>query len=172
MSRACNRAENSHQPTRRRERKMQRLKSPGSDRPGRFSHPATLSASSETKHSGHGKSLLLPKPELRPPDCEGTEGPRCKRLGSLPIISFRQRPAEPHCLLPSVQSRPPQSMTYSVSDMGLAVALGCQRSSKSSAKTSRNSPWRRQVVENRVRWTYFIGALETGGTVNLRIPGK
>jgi transposase-like protein len=79
-----NRAENSHQPTRRRERKMQRFKSPGSAQ--RFqsihaavfnpstssviSHPATRSASQETKRSGHGKPPPLPKPELGPPDCD------------------------------------------------------------------------------------------------------
>ena len=65
-----NRAENSHQPTRRRERKMQRFKSP--DQPSascRFtpppktlstssaiSHPTARSASSETKRSGQWRA--------------------------------------------------------------------------------------------------------------------
>src|SRR5689334_16968765 len=66
--RANNRAENSHQPTRRRERKMQRFKSPGSAQRFLFtppsktlstssaiSHPAAHSASSEKKLSGRGE---------------------------------------------------------------------------------------------------------------------
>jgi DDE domain len=64
-----NRAENSHQPTRRRERKMQRFKSPGSAQrsclftpPSKtrstssaISPPAARAASSETKRSGRGE---------------------------------------------------------------------------------------------------------------------
>jgi IS1 family transposase len=67
--RANNRAENSHQPTRRRERKMQRFKSPGSAQrscpftpPSKtpstssaISHPAAPSASSEARHFGRGE---------------------------------------------------------------------------------------------------------------------
>jgi putative transposase len=76
-----NRAENSHQPTRRRERKMQRFKSPGSAQrflcvhaPSKtrstsnaISHPAARSASSGTKRSGCGESPPRPEPELRLP---------------------------------------------------------------------------------------------------------
>ncbi len=72
-----NRAENSDQPTRRRQRKMQRFKSPGSAQrflsftppssapstSSAISHPAIRSASSKTTHSGDGKRLPLPKPE-------------------------------------------------------------------------------------------------------------
>jgi putative transposase len=70
-----NRAENSHQPTRRRERKMQRFKSPGSAQ--RFlsihaaaqilstsnviSPPAARSVSSETKRSERGEPPLRPE---------------------------------------------------------------------------------------------------------------
>src|SRR5208283_5509939 len=64
-----NRAENSHQPTRRRERKMQRFKSPGSangscpfmqpsitrSTSSAISRPATRSASSEATRSGRGE---------------------------------------------------------------------------------------------------------------------
>ncbi len=77
-----NRAENSHQPTRRRERKMQRFKSPGSAQrflsvhaavqnkdstSSAISHPAARSASSETKRSGRGEPPPRPEPELRLP---------------------------------------------------------------------------------------------------------
>jgi DDE superfamily endonuclease len=72
-----NRAENSHQPTRRRERKMQRFKSPGSAQrsclftpPSKtrstssaISPPAARSASSETKRSGRGEPP--PRPEVQ-----------------------------------------------------------------------------------------------------------
>jgi putative transposase len=68
--RANNRAENSHQPTRRRERKMQRFRSPGSAQrflsihaavqtpstSSAISHLAARSAFSETKRSRHGKA--------------------------------------------------------------------------------------------------------------------
>jgi len=73
-----NRADNSHQPTRRCERKMQRFKSP--DQPNAsclftprsttystssaISHPAARSASSETKRSRRGELLPWPEPEL------------------------------------------------------------------------------------------------------------
>ena len=71
-----NRAENSHQPTRRGERKMQRFKSPGSTQRflsihaavhntfnvQRHSHPAARFASSETKHSGCGEPPPRPEP--------------------------------------------------------------------------------------------------------------
>jgi transposase-like protein len=73
-----NRAENSHQPVRRRERKMQRFKSPGSAQRLPFtppsktlsmssaiSHLAALSASSETTPSGRGEPL--PRHELNRP---------------------------------------------------------------------------------------------------------
>jgi hypothetical protein len=70
-----NRAGNSHQLTRGRERKMQRFKSPGSmqrclrsrrrpqhvQRPAPLSHPAARSASCETKRSGRGDPP--PRPE-------------------------------------------------------------------------------------------------------------
>jgi hypothetical protein len=72
-----NRAENSHQPTRRRERKMQRFKSPGSAQRFLFtppsktlstssaiSHPAARSASSEAKRSGHVEPPPWPESEL------------------------------------------------------------------------------------------------------------
>jgi transposase-like protein len=74
--RANNRAENSHQPVRRRERKMQRFKSPGSAQRFLSVHatvhntfnvqrhltsPDTLRVL-ETKRSGHAKPL--PQPEL------------------------------------------------------------------------------------------------------------
>ena len=73
-----NRAENSHQPTRRRERKMQRFKSPGSAQrflsvhaavfntftSSAISHPAARSAFSETKRSGRGKPRRQHEPEL------------------------------------------------------------------------------------------------------------
>jgi hypothetical protein len=76
--RANNRAENSHQPTRRRERKMQRFKSPGSAQrflsihaaiqtpstSSAISPPAARSASSETKLSRRGELLPRPEPEL------------------------------------------------------------------------------------------------------------
>jgi hypothetical protein len=72
-----NRAENSHQPTRRRERKMQRFKSPGSanascpftpssktlSTSSAISHPAARSASSEKKLSRRGE--LLPATSFR-----------------------------------------------------------------------------------------------------------
>jgi len=83
-SRKNNRAENSHQPTRRRERKMQRFKSPGSAQPSAscpftplsstpstssaISHPATRSVSSETKRSGRGEPPPQPEPELGIPN--------------------------------------------------------------------------------------------------------
>ena len=67
-----NRAENSHQPTRRRERKMQRFKSPGSAQRLLSVHaavhntfsPATRSASSETKLSRRGGPPPQPEDEL------------------------------------------------------------------------------------------------------------
>ena len=72
-----NRTENSHQPTRRRERKMQRFKSAGSAQrflsvhaavqntfnAQRISHPAARSASSETKRSGRGEPPPRPDPD-------------------------------------------------------------------------------------------------------------
>ena len=78
-----NRAENSHQPNRRRERKMQRFKSPESAQrfclftpPSKtrstssaISHPAARSASSETKRSGRGEPPPRPEPELGLPNC-------------------------------------------------------------------------------------------------------
>ena len=79
-----NRAENSHQPTRRRERKMQRFKSPGSAQ--RFpsihaavqntfnvsatSPPAARSACSEKKRYRLGEPPPRPEPKLGPPNCE------------------------------------------------------------------------------------------------------
>jgi putative transposase len=74
-----NRAENSHQPTRRRERKMQRFRSPGSAQRflsihaavqntfnvQRHSHLAARSAFSETKHSRRGEPP--PRPEFNAP---------------------------------------------------------------------------------------------------------
>jgi DDE domain len=81
--RANNRAENSHQPTRRRERKMQRFKSPGS--PQRFLSvhaavhdtfdvqrhltSAARFASSERKRSGRGEPPPRPEHELGLPNC-------------------------------------------------------------------------------------------------------
>jgi transposase-like protein len=76
--RANNRAENSHQPTRRRERKMQRFKSPDQlnascpftrssktlSTSSATSHPAARSASSEKKLSRRGELLPQPEPEL------------------------------------------------------------------------------------------------------------
>ena len=76
--RANNRAENSHQPTRRRERKMQRFKSPGSAQrflsihaavqnistSSAISHPAARFASSEKKLSRRGELLPQPEPKL------------------------------------------------------------------------------------------------------------
>jgi hypothetical protein len=76
-----NRTENSHQPTRRRERKMQRFKSAGSAQrflsvhaavqnsstPRAISHPTARSASSETKRSGRGEPPPRPERELRLP---------------------------------------------------------------------------------------------------------
>jgi transposase-like protein len=76
-----NRAENSHQPTRRRERKMQRFKSPGSAQRFLSVHAAvhntfnvqrhltsrntaTRSASSETSRSGRGEPRLQHEGEL------------------------------------------------------------------------------------------------------------
>jgi putative transposase len=83
--RANNRAENSHQPTRRRERKMQRFKSPGSAQrflsvtPPSTTHstssaispPAARFASSETKRSGRGEPPPRPERELGLPNCAG-----------------------------------------------------------------------------------------------------
>jgi transposase-like protein len=74
-----NRAENSHQPTRRRERKMQRFKSPGSAQrflsthaavqtlstSSAISHPAARFVSSGTKRSGRGEPP--PRPEASGP---------------------------------------------------------------------------------------------------------
>jgi transposase-like protein len=76
--RANNRAENSHQPTRRRERKMQRFKSPGSAQrflsihaaiqtpstSSAISPPAARSVSSEKTLSRRGELLPQPEPEL------------------------------------------------------------------------------------------------------------
>jgi len=73
-----NRAENSHQPTRRCERKMQRFKSPGSangscpfmqpsitrSTSSAISRPATRSASSEATRSGRGEPRRQHEPEL------------------------------------------------------------------------------------------------------------
>jgi hypothetical protein len=72
-----NRAENSHQPVRRRERKMQRFKSPGSANAScpftppstplstfnAISHPAARSGPSERKLSGRGEPPLRPESE-------------------------------------------------------------------------------------------------------------
>ena len=79
--RANNRAENSHQPVRRRDRKMQRFKSPdqlNSSCPftppsttrstsSAISLPAARFASSETKRAGCGGLLPRPEPELELP---------------------------------------------------------------------------------------------------------
>jgi hypothetical protein len=77
--RANNRAENSHQPRRRRERKMQHFKSPESAQrflsiyavvqntlstSSAISHPAARFASSEKKLSRRGELLPQPEPEL------------------------------------------------------------------------------------------------------------
>jgi IS1 family transposase len=76
--RANNRVENSHQPVRRRERQMQRFKSPGSAQrfcpftpssktlspSSAISHPAARSASSEKTLSGRGELRPQPEPEL------------------------------------------------------------------------------------------------------------
>ena len=73
-----NRAENSHQPTRRRERKMQRFKSPGSalavpsihasvqthSTPSAISPPAPCSAPSEKKRSKRGELPPRREPKL------------------------------------------------------------------------------------------------------------
>ena len=80
-----NRAENSHQPTRRRERKMQRFKRP--DQPSAsspftplsktpstssaISHPAARSASSEKKRSRRGEPPPRPEPKLGLPNFGG-----------------------------------------------------------------------------------------------------
>jgi hypothetical protein len=65
-----NRAENSHQPTRRRERKMQRFKSPGSAQrflsihSSAISRPVARSASYEKKRSKRGEPPPRPESEL------------------------------------------------------------------------------------------------------------
>ena len=79
--RANNRAENSHQPTRRRERKMQRFKSPGSAQrflsihaavqklstSSAISRPAAHFASSARKPSGRGEPPPQPESESSSP---------------------------------------------------------------------------------------------------------
>jgi putative transposase len=79
-----NRAENSHQPTRRRERKMQRFKSPGSAQrflsftppsttpstSSAISHPAARSASSEKKRSRRGEPPPRRNPKTGTSRCE------------------------------------------------------------------------------------------------------
>ena len=86
----CDRAENAHQPTRRRERKMQRFKSPGSAQrflsvhaavpthstSSAISPPAARFASSETKRSGRGEPPPQPEHELGLPNCAGPNSVR------------------------------------------------------------------------------------------------
>ena len=90
-----NRAENSHLPVRRRDRKMQRFKSPGSAQ--RFPLPAACFASSETKRSGRGELLPQPEPELGlpifpPPKsswCDSTAAGHPRRRGTRRWRRFR-----------------------------------------------------------------------------------
>jgi hypothetical protein len=101
-----NRAENSHQPTRRRERKMQRFKSPGSAQRFLSVHAAvhntvkvqrprhTLRVLPETKRSGRGEPPPRPEPELRIANCARPNSVRVTvpATGSPTLVPRRSRP--------------------------------------------------------------------------------